>query len=555
MSSFLPLKESSRDLVVEVARALEPRLPEITEAWRVEVVREFGFDPRTVAALKRLTLGTGCSYLKEGDFASFLQNVAYFGARLAKLEVDTRVVARSQEIYQSLLDRHLLELFGERQAEATAALESLNAAAFVALSGSYFDSKSAESDALLSVMEAEHTSANVSLLFQRVLQIVTTTFGANNGSLMLKLPDTDVLALEAAVGIDAEEYGLTIPFGQGFSGAIAQTGEPQAILDTSLDERIVSPTLKQKAKTLWGVPLKLAGRSVGALAIGFDKPYYEWLPRERYLMQSLGDRAAGAIERARMLEALKEREMLIAKLSAHLLSGQEQERARISRELHDETGQALMVIRLYLGMLEKTVKTRGGKAKITETVEVVDRTIEGLRRIMGKLSPLVLEELGLVAAIRKEAKDLAKNTGVIVRVQIPENLGRFATQLETALYRIVQESLHNVAKHAQAHTVDVDVSVEGGELRLLIADDGIGIQEKKGTPGRQSFGLAGIKERVSTMNGVVRVHSVKGQGTRIEVSVPAAQSPDASRPALSAGSGSAGPHLVLSAAAQGGSNA
>src|ERR1051326_92688 len=555
MSSFLPLKESSRDLVVDIARALEPRLPEITESWRVEVVREFSFDPRTVAALKRLTLGTGCSYLKERDFSSFLQNVAYFGARLAKLEVDTRAVARSLEIYQSLCDPHLRELFGEHQVEAAAALEALNAAAFVALSGAYFDSKSSESDALLSVMEAEHTSANVSRLFERVLQIVSTTFGAANGALMLKVPDSDVLALEASFGIDAEEYGLTIPFGQGFSGAIAQAGEAQAILDTSLDERIVSPTLKQKAKTLWGVPLKVESRSVGALVIGFDKPYYEWLPRERHLMQALGDRAAGAIERARMLEALKEREMVVAQPSPHLLTGPEEERKRISRELHDETGQALMVIRLYLSMLEKAVKTRPAKSKITETVEVVDRTIDGLRRIIAKLSPLVLEELGLVAAIRKEAKDLAKNTGIVVRATIPEHLGRFAPQVETALYRIVQEALHNVAKHAQARTVDVDLRVDGGELRLVIADDGIGIIEHKGATRGQSFGLAGIKERVSTMSGVVRVHSAKGQGTRIEISVPAAQSADVAKPALSAGNSSSGPHLVLSAAAQGGSNA
>lgn len=555
MSSFLPLKESSRDLVVDIARALEPRLPEITETWRVEVVREFGFDPRTVAALKRLTLGTGCSYLKERDFSSFLQNVAYFGARLAKLEVDTRAVARSLEIYEAICDPHLRELFGARQVEAAAAMESLNSAVFVALAGSYFDSKSAESAALFSVMEAEHTSANVSTLFQRVLEVVAATFGAANGALMLKLPDSDVLALEASIGIEAEEYGLAIPFGQGFSGAVAQAGEPQAILDTSLDERIVSPTLKQKAKTLWGVPLKLASRSVGVLVIGFDKPYYEWLPRERHLMEALGDRAAGAIERARMLEALKEREMLIAQLSGHLLSGQEEERKRISRELHDETGQALMVIRLYLSMLEKAVKTRGAKSKITETVEVVDRTIEGLRRIIAKLSPLVLEELGLVAAIRKEAKDLAKNTGIVVRVQIPESLGRFAPQVETALYRIVQEALHNVAKHAQARTVDVDLRVDRGELKLEIADDGVGIVDQKGAVRGQSFGLAGIKERVSTMSGVVRVHSVQGQGTRIEISVPAAQAPDAPNPALSAGSGSNGPHLVLGAAANGGSNA
>src|SRR5689334_10145713 len=123
-----------------------------------------------------------------------------------------------------------------------------------------------------------------------------------------------------------------------------------------------------------------------------------------------------------------------------------------------------MVIRLYLSMLEKAVKTRTAKSKITETVEVVDRTIEGLRRIIAKLSPLVLEELGLVAAIRKEAKDLARNTGIVVRVSIPDNLGRFATPIETACYRIVQEALHNVAKHAQAKSVDVSLQFDRGEL-------------------------------------------------------------------------------------------
>jgi signal transduction histidine kinase len=138
-------------------------------------------------------------------------------------------------------------------------------------------------------------------------------------------------------------------------------------------------------------------------------------------------------------------------LSGHLLKAQEEERKRISRELHDETGQALMVIRLYLGMLDGTVKSRSGKAKISELLAVVDRTIEGIRRIIGRLSPLVLQELGLISAIRKEAKDLSKTAGVQSRVAIGDDVGRLDPVIETAIYRVVQESLHNVAKHAQEH--------------------------------------------------------------------------------------------------------
>ena len=256
-----------------------------------------------------------------------------------------------------------------------------------------------------------------------------------------------------------------------------------------------------------------------------------------------------------MTEALRERETTIARLSGHLLTAQEEERKRISRELHDETGQALMVIRLYLGMLESAVKAHAAKQKIKETVEVVDRTVDGLRRIMGKLSPLVLQELGLLAAVRKEAKDLAKNTGISTRLEIPEDIGRLSPQMETGVYRIVQECLHNVAKHAQARNVTVQMSLENGDLRLAIEDDGVGMgvaMAQKSASRGQSFGLAGIKERVSIMNGTVRVRSVKGQGTRIEVHVPAAQ--PAPKLVKSASAAEAAP-AAMSAAAQGADHA
>ena len=213
---------------------------------------------------------------------------------------------------------------------------------------------------------------------------------------------------------------------------------------------------------------------IGVLVIGFSRPY-DWLPTERDLLRAVADRSALAIDRAGMTDALRERETRIAELSGHLLRVQEEERKRISRELHDETGQALMVIRLYLGMLESSVSARNARLKIRETLEVVDRTIEGIRRIIGRLSPLVLQELGLIAAVRKEAKDLAKNAGVKARVTVSPDFGRLPAALETAIYRIVQEALHNVAKHASATTVTIDLKQEGELVKLVVEDDGVGI--------------------------------------------------------------------------------
>jgi signal transduction histidine kinase len=517
-----PFKGSSRELIVEVARALEPYFPDITNNWREKLITEFGFDGRTLAALERLTLAAGCSYFCHDDFPGFQENLQYFSTRLAKLQVDTRAVARSLELYQLSCDPYLSGLFPEREIEAKAALEMLSSVSFVIISGAYFDAKTVESQALLSTLDAELSAGDLGALLHRVLEITTRTFEASMGVLLLRESECESLRVAAAAGLQLElPEDFRIAPGSGFAGGIAHSGEAGMILDTSPEVDGLTPLLRPHAKSLWGVPLKANGEGIGVLMIGFQKPY-EWLPTERELMRAIGDRTALAIERARMTDALREREQKIADLSAHLLRVQEEERKRISRELHDETGQALMVIRLYLGMMESGATQRNVRGKIRETVGVVDRAIEGIRRIIGKLSPLVLQELGLVAAIRKEAKHLTKTTGVKTRVLITEDVGRLTPGAEQAIYRVVQEALHNVAKHAQAHNATVQITREDNLVHVSVEDDGIGIQGRSNSRA-QSFGLAGIKERVAMLGGASRVVSAKGKGTRVEISVPAGE--------------------------------
>lgn len=209
----------------------------------------------------------------------------------------------------------------------------------------------------------------------------------------------------------------------------------------------------------------------------------------------------------------------VSDLSRALLRAQEAERKRISRELHDEAGQGLMVLRLYLGMLANETKSARETKKIQEAMEMLDRTIGDLRRIIGRLSPRTLEELGLLAAIRKEARELSRTTGMKARVTLPERLQGLDHEYEVAIYRSVQEALNNIAKHSQARKFSVAVERENEFLRLLVEDDGIGFSRVGGISNR-SFGIVGMRERIAALGGSLRIRSRKGQGTRVRVLLP-----------------------------------
>ena len=209
-------------------------------------------------------------------------------------------------------------------------------------------------------------------------------------------------------------------------------------------------------------------------------------------------------------------------LSRQLLKVQEEERRRISRELHDETGQGLMVLRFHLEMLAADMRSEGEKAKVQESLDVLDRTIEGLRRTIARLSPRVLEELGLVSAIRRQAQVLAKHTGIKSHLELPQELPAMDHDIEVALYRSVQEALHNVAKHSRAANFTVRLATAGNKVSLQVEDDGAGFTPR--TAFERGFGLTGMRERAAALGGTARVQSEKGKGTRIRIVFPIGES-------------------------------
>jgi two-component system sensor histidine kinase UhpB len=205
-------------------------------------------------------------------------------------------------------------------------------------------------------------------------------------------------------------------------------------------------------------------------------------------------------------------------LSRQLLKAQEEERRRISRELHDETGQGLMVLRFHLEMLGGDAQDDEQRSKVQEALELLDRTIEGLRRTIARLSPRVLEELGLVTAIRRQAQLLVRHTGIKPRLNLPEEIASLDHDLEVALYRSVQEALHNVAKHAQARSLAIRLMITGDKITLHIEDDGVGFSPRSAH--QRGFGLTGMRERALALGGSMRVRSQPGKGTQIHLIFP-----------------------------------
>jgi signal transduction histidine kinase len=211
----------------------------------------------------------------------------------------------------------------------------------------------------------------------------------------------------------------------------------------------------------------------------------------------------------------------------HLLKGEEEERRRISRELHDETGQALMVLRFHLEMLAAEAKNQKQGAKIQESLEVLDRTIEGLRRIIARLSPRVLEELGLLAAIRRQAQQLTARNKMKAHLELPETMVGLGHDIEVALYRSVQEALHNVAKHSQARNFSVRLRITVDRVALEIEDDGVGLPSPN--PHKRGFGLTGMRERTVGLGGSMSIHSRRGKGMQIRIALPRTSKPGRSQ--------------------------
>jgi len=211
----------------------------------------------------------------------------------------------------------------------------------------------------------------------------------------------------------------------------------------------------------------------------------------------------------------------LRQLSASVVQAREEERRRIARELHDELGQRLTALKMELSSLGSAAARPPPEARVTGMLEMIDDTVAAVRRIAADLRPMMLDDLGLNAAIEWLARDAARRMDVEITVRLGEEDPPLAEAAAIAVYRMVQEALTNVARHAHATDVGIEMRQQGGELVLTVRDNGVGFSERSlQHDGR--YGLLGIRERAHMLGGRLEVDNPPGGGGRLTVRLPLA---------------------------------
>jgi signal transduction histidine kinase len=230
-------------------------------------------------------------------------------------------------------------------------------------------------------------------------------------------------------------------------------------------------------------------------------------------------------EKYKAEEKLKMSYDSIRELTEHLQNIREEERSHMAREIHDELGQLLTVLKMDVSWLNKRIESPpvAIKEKLKELLAMIDTTVKTVRRIASELRPTLLDDLGLVAAIEWHLEEFEKRSGIQKTFTGPDAELQIDDTMKIGLFRILQESLTNVARHSGAQKVNVGLERKNGQIILKIKDNGKGFDAGHAT--KKTLGLLGMKERTKMMGGVYHISGLPGEGTMVEVIVPA-QKPD-----------------------------
>ncbi|HEY2018328.1 MAG TPA: sensor histidine kinase [Bryobacteraceae bacterium] len=465
------LTPDARRHAMRLARAIAPFAARLERRFRA-LLRRRSFDATAIRACLAIT---PAALSRFQSLRPFLEQVDYNGRRLAKLNVPSAEVREILREFGKLVEARLEGRFQP-------AREQLHLATVLTLEGAFHRVREAEAQAFFGIYQAELEARDLEDLMRRFVRILTRTFHARAGRLLL---------LEQSI-----TGKLSRPL-------YIERGKPTESL-------IADPNMRGHYASYWSHPLG----SSALVQFGFPVPY-PWLPRELTLLGAAGEHCREAIERARLEKDNR-------RLEAQARHAEEEERRRIGRELHDEAGQSLLLLRLQLEMMEREVP-EVLRPRLAEARSVAERTVEDLRRVVAALSPAVLERLGLAPALRHLAERFRKTHPAELQVRISVPSQPLPMPIQQVIYRVAQECLQNVAKHSQATHVNLSLQAADKNIRLSVADNGAGFSAETAGSKPMSFGLAGIRERAAILGGTLAIQSAPGKGVKVTLHLPTAQ--------------------------------
>ncbi len=326
------------------------------------------------------------------------------------------------------------------------------------------------------------------------------------------------------------EKGSRWPLGRGVTGQVASTGVPCFVEDAEHH-----PTFDRQLQVLENVhgfasiPLVCKEKVLGVLNILHRTPF-AFSPSEQLMLQTLGKQIGISLENSHLFEMARLREQQVRQLSTDLVLVQEEERRRFARELHDGLSQLLTTLKINT---ELALKNAGDDPPETqrhlhEVIALANEAQAEAKQIAYDLRPAILDDFGLKAAVDVHAANFGRRTGIAVDLHMPFENARFGSLIETTIYRIVQELLANVAKHAGATRVTIQALVRNNVLALTVADNGKGFDVTHGLTrisDQPHYGLRNIRERVEFFGGMFRTESVPGQGTEVMIEIPLQEMP------------------------------
>lgn len=321
------------------------------------------------------------------------------------------------------------------------------------------------------------------------------------------------------------------PAGHGLLGEVIVAEQPLRLDDLTADERSCGfPPGHPPMRTFLGVPIVRRGNRYGNLYVSEKLASGPFDDTDEALVVALAAFAAGAIETTELVEserrrvAAEEQARARRELLGRVIAAQESERARVSRDLHDDVGQALTSVLLGLRLVEDALNRpapdpvdAGGR--IAELRELVADALRRSRQLAFDLRPTVLDDIGLVPALSRLREAVADRSGIAVELDssaiAPDE--RLAPEIETVIYRVVQEALTNVIRHAGASSASVIVAARDKQLRVLVEDDGAGFDPADPRTGH--LGIEGMLERAQLVGGTLVVTSAPGEGTTVLLEV------------------------------------